>query len=119
MKQANPVWQQIAEAIVRKAVDDELRHDMQIGARVDPMGNAGAQDRENGGRTLATEIAVREEPVLPSEDEGSQLALEAVVRELDSPIGEEQDQAVPLKRSMAAPMLRPSVCGGRSTPERP
>jgi len=78
VEQANPVRQQIAEAIVRKAVDDELRHDMQICARVDPMGNAGTQDRENGGHTLATKIAVREQPVLSPEDEGSQLSLEAL-----------------------------------------
>lgn len=93
MQQGDPVRQQIAEALIRKAVDDELRHAMQIRARVDPMGNAGAEDRKNGRGSLATKVPVGREPVFSPEHQGPQLALDAIVRQLDAPVREEQCQA--------------------------
>ena len=80
------VGQELAKAGLRPAVDDELRDGVQVGARVDLLRDAGAEDREDRRGALAAEIALDEEPVLPAEDEGSQLALDAVVRELDAAV---------------------------------
>src|SRR4051812_25145793 len=60
------------------------------------MRDAGAEDREDGGRAFATEIAVGEEPVFSSEYERPQLPFNTVVRELKPSVGQEQDEALPL-----------------------
>ncbi len=52
-------------------------------------------------RTLAAEVAVGEEPILPPEHQRAELALEAVVRELEPSVGEAQEEAVPLAKEVA------------------
>src|SRR4051812_11705805 len=74
---------------------------MQVGARIDPVRDTGAEDGEDPGRPRAAEVAVGEEPVLPPEHERAELALEAVVRQLKPPVREEQDEAIPLAMEVA------------------
>jgi len=65
MEPSDPVGQELADPSAGKSVDDELRDDVQVGAWIDPMRDAGAEDGQDHGRPLAAEIAVREEPVFP------------------------------------------------------
>jgi hypothetical protein len=44
-------------------MDKELGHDMEIGARVYVMGNAGADERQDGGGPLAALVEPGKEPV--------------------------------------------------------
>jgi len=75
----DPVRQELADPSAGEAIHDSLRHDVQVGAWVDPMRDAGADDGQDHRRPLAAEIAVGEEPVLPAEHERSELALEPIV----------------------------------------
>ena len=101
MKLSDAVGEQLAEAGVGKTVDNELGHDMQVGARVDAMRDARADDREDRGGAFAPEIACGKKPVLPSQNERSQFPFNTVVGQLDPTIREEQDQSIPLPMQVA------------------
>jgi hypothetical protein len=90
------VGQQIAQLGPGPAPHDELRDEMEVGAGVDVVRDAGADDRQYGGGTLAAEIEPGEEPVASSQDELAQLALTAVIGQLDVAVLQEQPQSVPL-----------------------
>src|SRR3970040_999773 len=93
---ADAIEQQGAESRVRPSFEDELHDEVQIGAWLDVVRDARRDDREDVRGALAADISPREEPILSSEDELSQLAFASVVRELDVAVVEEEDQARPL-----------------------
>ena len=105
------VGQQLAQLRLRPAVHDELRDEMQVGARVDVVRDAGADDRQDRRGALAAEVEPGEEPVPPSEDQPSQLALASIVGQLDVAIVEEEEQPVPLPVQIAE-ALPSGVLGG-------
>jgi len=55
---------------------------MQIGARVDVMGDASADDGENVGGAFSAEIEPGEEPLACSQNQSSELTLSSIVGEL-------------------------------------
>ncbi len=50
------VWKEIADLRLRPAVDDELGDDVQVGSGTDFVSDAGREDGEDGGGTLAADI---------------------------------------------------------------
>src|SRR3984957_1902951 len=101
MERADLIGKQLADARLWPAMDDQLCHHVQIGARVDPVRDAGADEGEDRGRALAAEVAVGEEPVLSSEDQRPQLALDPVVGQLDPTVGQEENEPVPRAQEIA------------------
>ena len=57
------IGQEIAEIFLREAVHDELGHEVQIGARIDLVSDAGGDDAEDSCGALATDVAPGEEPI--------------------------------------------------------
>ena len=51
------IGQEIARACLRPAVDDELRHEMEVSARIDLMGNTRGDDRQDCGGPLTADVA--------------------------------------------------------------
>lgn len=60
--------QELGVASTRPLLDDEPRHEVQVGARVDPLRDARTDDRQDRRRALAVEIPLDEEPILSAED---------------------------------------------------
>ncbi len=87
--------------LVREAMHNELRHEVQVGARIDIVRDAGGDDAEDGRGALAADIAPREEPIFATETKPSQLTLPAIIRDLDIAIFEEQGEAWPLAVEIA------------------
>jgi len=75
MRREHSVRQEVTQPSVRPAVHDAARDEVQIGARVDVVRDAGADDGQNIGRAGAAEIEPGEKPIASSEDEPAQLAL--------------------------------------------
>jgi len=86
--------QEVTQPSVRPAVHDAARDEVQIGARVDVVRDAGADDGQNIGRAGAAEIEPGEKPIASSEDEPAQLALAPVVRQLDVAVVEKEQEPV-------------------------
>src|SRR5580700_9323338 len=59
------------------------------------------EEGEDDGRPLAAEVTVGEEPIFPAENKRPQFAFDTVVRELETAVGEAQDEAVPLAEEVA------------------
>ncbi len=64
MSREHAIGQEVAEIFLREAVHDELGHEVQIGARIDIVRDAGGDDAEDGRGALAADIAPREEQFL-------------------------------------------------------
>ncbi len=96
------------------ALDDELGDEVEVGARVDVVRDAGGDDGEDRGGALAADVEPGEEPVLATEDEPAQLALAAIVRQLDVAVFEEQHEPLPLPVQVAERAGRAASSGGMS-----
>jgi hypothetical protein len=83
MRGEHPIGEELAELGLRPSVHEELPYEMKVGARVDVVGDARRDDRQDIRRALGAFIEPCKEPVLPAEDEASQLALASVVGRLD------------------------------------
>lgn len=64
----DPIGQEIAQLFLRPALNDELRDEVQVGARVHVVRDARGDDRQDGGDPLAAIVEPGEQPVLPAED---------------------------------------------------
>ena len=71
----DPIGQQLAQLPLRPTTDDEARDQVEVGAWVDVVCDAGRDDRQDGGGALAAEVEPGEQPVLAADDEAAQLAL--------------------------------------------
>src|SRR6202142_1873565 len=101
MRDRDAVWQQLAQLGLRPAVDDERGHQVQVGTRVDTVGDAGRDDGEDGRGPLTAEVFPGEEPVAPPQNKLSQLAFDPIVRELDVAIAEKEHQTLQLAVQVA------------------
>lgn len=79
VREHDPIGQQVAELGVRPALNDESGDQVQVGARVDVMRDAGGDDGEDGSGAFAADVEPGEEPVLAAEDEATELALSTVM----------------------------------------
>lgn len=68
MRAEHAVGQELAQLGVRPPLHDELRHEMEVCARIDVVRDASRDDAEDRSCPLASVIEPSEEPVLPSED---------------------------------------------------
>lgn len=90
------IGEQLTKPLLRPALNDEARDEMEVGARVDVVSDACGDDREDGGGALAAEVEPREEPIFATEDQPSKLALATIVGQLDVSVVEEEGEALPL-----------------------
>ena len=72
---------------------DELGHEVQVGARIEIVRDAGGDDAEDGRGALAADVAPGEEPIFATETKPSQLTLAAIIGDLDIAVFEEQGEA--------------------------
>ena len=64
MRREHAVGEQIAKLRLGPTADDEPGDEMQVGARVDVVRNAGGDDREDMSGALPAFIEPRKEPIL-------------------------------------------------------
>ncbi len=79
MSAAHPVGQQIAEFRLRPAVHDELGDEMEVGARIDVVRDAARDNRQDRGRSLATDVEPGKQPILSSQNKPTELALATIM----------------------------------------
>jgi len=72
MRDCEAVREQLAQLGVRPAVDDERHDKVEVGTRVDAVGDTGRDDGQDARSPLTAEVVPREEPVAPPDDELSQ-----------------------------------------------
>ena len=80
MRDREAVWQQLAQLGVGPPVDDERGGQVEVGTRVDAVGDAGGDEGQDGRGPLTAEIFPGKEPIAPSQNELSQLAFDPIVR---------------------------------------
>jgi hypothetical protein len=61
------IGQEVAELFLRESVHDELGHEVQVGARIDLMSDAGGDDAKDGSGALAANVEPGEEPIVATE----------------------------------------------------
>lgn len=93
MSEGDPIWKQIAEPFLRKSVHDELGEEMQVGAWIEIVRDAGGDDAEDGCGAFAADVEPGEEPIFSAETEPAQLTLASVIGELDVTVFEEKGEA--------------------------
>ena len=93
MGSENSIGQELAKIPLRPAIYDELGHEVQVGAWIDIVSDAGGDDAEDGCGTLAADVEPGEEPIFAAETKPSQFTLAAIIRELDVAVFEEQGEA--------------------------
>jgi hypothetical protein len=96
MRGDDPIGQELAQLSLRPAAHEQPRHQVEVGARVDVVGDAGCDDRQGGRGALAADVEPGEQPVLAAQNQWSELALEAIVGRLDVPVVEEEQEPLPL-----------------------
>lgn len=62
------VWQEVSKLVLRPSVHDAMNDLVQVRTRVDVVGNARGDDREDVPGPLAAFVLPGEEPVLPAQD---------------------------------------------------
>ncbi len=90
------VGQKLTEVVLGPPVHNAVNDAVQVRARVDVVGDAGGDDREDRRGALAAVVEPREEPILATEDEPPELALASVIGGLDVSVLEKEQQAWPL-----------------------
>ena len=90
------IWEQLANPGLGPSVHNAVNDAMEIGARVDVMGDARRDDREDIARARAALIKPDEEPVATSEDQSSKLALSSIVGGFDVSVVEKEQKSTPL-----------------------
>lgn len=101
MQAEDAVREQVTQTRLRPAAQDQLRGAVEIRARVDVVSDAARDDRQDRGGALAAEVEPGEKPVFSTLDQPAQLALAAIVGELDVAVAEEQGQPLPLSMQVA------------------
>ena len=96
MREEHAIGQQLAEPCLRPSVHDAPNDEMKISARVDVVRNTRGNDGQDMAGALAALVEPREEPILATEDQPSQLPLAAVVGGLDVSIFEKEEEPLPL-----------------------
>jgi hypothetical protein len=96
VREQDLVGEQVAKPAVRPALDEEARDQVQIGARVDVVRDAGRDHGEDIGGAFAIDVKPGEERVLAAQDQPSQLALSVIVGCLDVAVLQEEKQPMPL-----------------------
>src|SRR6185312_8212843 len=96
MRVEHAIGQEVAKLRLWPSVHNAVNDAMEIGARVDVVGDTRRDDRQDVAGPLAALIEPCEQPIFAAQDQASELALAAIVRGLDVPVFEEQQEARPL-----------------------
>jgi hypothetical protein len=95
------IWEEFAELALRPALQDEFGDEVQVGARINVVRDARGDDTQDRRGAFSTFVHPSEEPVFPAENEPAQLALTAIIRQLDIAIFEEEGKSLPLSMQVA------------------
>src|SRR5580658_3313800 len=93
-------------------MDNAVNDAVEIRARVDLVGDAGRDDREDVARARAASVEPREEPIFAAQNEPPELAFSSVVGGFDVSVFEKEQQSWPLAIQIPEPLAE--RCLGRN-----
>jgi hypothetical protein len=79
MGSQHSIREQLADACMWPATDDQFGDEVKVGARIDLVSDARSDDRQNGRSAFTASIEPREQPIFPADHQTPDLTFAPVV----------------------------------------